>query len=498
MPRQHLLLIDAHRLRAYRWRSGQLHAEADFSPDRPGLEDFAQFLGQHRRSTFHLLAELAEQGFQQDDIPYVTGRDRRALLARKLSQHFYGAALALTLSLGRDTPGRRYEKLLFAALTRPQQLEPWLGLLCQAEARIAGIYTVPLLAGTLAARAGRSAPLLLFLTLTSGGIHQTLFENGGLRLSRLTAMATDNLEECAAACATESAKIHQYLAAQRLIAHGTALSVVVLVHPGQLSYFRSRCKDTELLKFSFADLLAEAQRQGLKSLPRDTRSEPLLLHLMAKRPPRAQFANPALRRFYRLGQIRFALQGIGVAALLAGVLIAAGQIYDFFQLRGQTEQIRLQAEADRQRYAAVQQGFPAMPVDFAKLRALVDRYDKLEQDAVAPEATYQRISRALELTPGVEISRIDWQAASLADQGSAGRVIADLYARLPLAQVGDPRVQLDTIDNFSTELARDSRVAVKKLKLPFDIESDQSLKSSGEAIPNFDAPRFSVRLVEKW
>lgn len=497
MAQHRLFLIAADRLTAYRWRAGRLECEAGFCPDPPGLQAFAAYLGQHRRSTFRLLALLAEEGFQREDIPCVRGRDRHALLARKLDQHYYGARLTLALSLGRETTGRRDEKLLLTALNRPRQLEPWLGPMSEVEARIAGLYTLPLLAGALAANTAKAVPLFLLLTLSAGGIHQILFENARLRFSRLTPMATDSLEDGSAACAAESAKIYQYLVAQRVIAHGTALTTVVLVHPGQLAQFRNRCTDSDEIRFVFADLLAESKRQGLKSLPRDSRSDALFLHMMVRKPPRAQFANAALRRFHNLYRIRLALRTTGVAVLLAGMLIAGKESHDDTALREEALQIRLQTEGERQRYEAALRSFPTLPTGIARLRALVGRYEQLEQHPVTLEPMFQRISRALELAPRVTIDRIDWQSKHNPEAGKTAIVVADIQARLPLALVRDQRAQQDAIDGFRGELARDPTVAVYRLRMPFEIESGKSLKSGSAEDSRVDAPRFSLRIVEQ-
>jgi hypothetical protein len=106
------------------------------------VEAFSEYLSKHRGSIFALLADLADEGFQIESLPYTQGADRQALLSRKLGQYFYGSPLATALSFGRDKGGRRDEKFLFTALTRPQQVEPWLAALRAVEAPLAGVYSL--------------------------------------------------------------------------------------------------------------------------------------------------------------------------------------------------------------------------------------------------------------------------------------------------------------------------------------------------------------------
>lgn len=145
MPQRRALFLDANRITAYAWQGGRIQSEGYFAGDVPGLEAFSAYLKTKRSSLFYLLADVAEEGYQIEDIPFVQGNDRKALIERRLSQYFYGTPLATAVSLGRDKTGRRDEKMLFSALTRPQFFEPWLATLRQSETRLAGVFSVPLI-----------------------------------------------------------------------------------------------------------------------------------------------------------------------------------------------------------------------------------------------------------------------------------------------------------------------------------------------------------------
>ena len=490
MNSQRLLLLAGDRLSAHRWRAGQVSVEAGFACDSEGLQAFSHYLEQHRRSTFRLLALQAEDSFQRESLPTVRGRDRDALLARKLSQYFHSAPLSLALPLGRERDGRRYQQFLLAAVTGGQQLEPWLQLLGAADIRLAGLYTPSLLAGSIAAGA---MPIYQLLTLSCGGLHQIVFENGQPRLSRLTRLGSDGPQMVA----TESVKITRYLIAQRVIEPDTALTTAVLVHPQQLAAFRRCCRDSGEVRFVFIDLLAEARRSGLKTLPADSFSETLFLHLMMRKPARAQFASAALRRNYRIARLRLALTGAGAAILAGSALFSAAHMLEYRRLNEGSEQLRRLTVSDGRQYRTALRRLPPMPVGLGKLRAAVRRYDRLDQQTATLEPMYQRISRALDAVPGVDIERIDWTEDGPGD-GKPSRPVAELTARLPVELASDPRAQLDAIGRFSAELRRDRFVTVQGLALPFETGSGHSLKG-GEADSNpelsHDAPQFSLRIV---
>lgn len=524
MPQRRLFYLDANRLSAHHWQAGHLTAEESFSADSQGQASFLEYLARHRQSNFYLLADVVEEGFQLDVVPHVQGSDRAALLKRKLDQYFYGTPLSLALSLGREKTGRRDDIVLFTALTRPQLFEPWLNALHTVECQLAGVYSLPLIAGTfVSARAGKlpvQANQFLLVTVTRAGLRQTFFENGQLRFSRLTPLTGDSLEESSRACSVESARIYQYLLGNRMIGRNASLTTLVLVHPSQTASFRASCRDTNELRFEFLDLLAEAHRLGFKTPPpssqgsRGSHCETLFLHLLARRTPRQQFADFSARRLYHLWQTRFAINSSGMTILLICLLFSVFQFFQTDRMRGQTEQIGSQTEnADRQ-YTAALKTLPAMPFSNDVLRALIGRYDSLVKNSATLEPTYRRISDALQQSPRIEINRIDWQVGgnidgvqtpgtasaakgNLGNPGGNLHVIADIYAELPVALKNDERALKSIIDTFVASLRKDDKLQVRILKLPFDVESTKILKSTEETTSGVEAPKFSLRTTQK-
>jgi hypothetical protein len=491
MPARRLLYLDATGLTAYRWQSGRLRVEGEYAAEPAGVTAFGEYIAREHSSVFYLLTDYAEEGYQVEQVPHVRGSDRSALIKRKLVQYFFGTPHALALSLGRSNEGRRDERLLLTALTRSDQIEPWLDALHAAEGQLAGIYSLPIVAPQLIPLLGISAPHILLISITRGGLRQTLFEDGRLAFSRVTALATGSIDEMAITCAAESEKMYQYMAGQRLILRGSRLTTLVLTHPAQMTAFRDVCTDTPSLHFEFVDLLALAKTVGLHTPPHDTRADILFLHLTAKRPPREQFAPESDRHHYRLDQLRFGLRTAGYVILSAALLFAFRQAVDYHSISQRTVDIVAQTQQDRQRYDSMLQSLPKIPISNDALRALISRYDKLRSAEAGPEPTYLLISQALHASPRVDIKRIDWQRDSSKD--TKGGEIAELHAMLPLSMAGDPRSQLAAIDAFAEQLSA-RKLQVQKLKLPFDAESTKSLKSSTEAAAQTQSPQFSLRI----
>src|SRR5579864_6682812 len=127
MVDKRLLYFTAQRVTAYLWTKGELRQEAVFRNNEEGVAEFSKYVADSRDSLFYVLADVVEEDFFQENIPYVRGRDRRALLARKLAQRYRDTTLAMPLSLGNEIhAGRREERILYTSFTNTQQFQPWL------------------------------------------------------------------------------------------------------------------------------------------------------------------------------------------------------------------------------------------------------------------------------------------------------------------------------------------------------------------------------------
>lgn len=509
MAAKRILLADGTGLTAHYWRAGRVKFEAEFSNEPAGLEALANYLRKHRSSVFCLLADIAEEGYQLEVLPHVQGGDRNALLQRRLSQYFYNTPLALTISLGRAKDGRRDEKILFAALTRPEALTPWLDTLRESEAILAGIYSVPLVLAQFGSRIlGADGPVLL-LTLSRGGVRQTFFDQGKLHFSRLSQLATRGIDEIGRVCASDSAKIFQYLVAQRQIPRGSALRTVILVEAGQERTLRDHCQSSPEIQFEYVELGAAAKALRLKDTLDDSNVDRLLIHCVANQPPPQQFAPASETRFHRIWKFRAALTNLAWIILGACLLFAGKSALRIAELRDQTELIRLATAEDTRRYNAILDGLPKINLTPDNLRAFIGRHDALQKRLPTMEPMLAHLGRALNENPRIELVRLAWRLADSPDAGAnaaaarpnaagnagAGWVVVEIEAQLPLVLVSDQRAQLALIDHFASRL-RSAQTDVRILSRPFDIESDKSLRSVGDArAVGAEVPKFSLRLA---
>ena len=504
-----LLYLCAQQLTAYRWQRGALTSEGVFAASVEGQRLFADYLAQHRRGAVAILANVAEEGFQIETIPFLRGADRQAIIERKLGQLFFNTKLTTALSLGYEKNQRKDERVLLAALTDPPFFAPWLGAIANARVALAGIYSLPLLAPSLLRQLGIGGDRCLLLTVQDHSLRQSYFEKGELLFSRLTPLPSDSIAGIAQAFSSEAQKLQQYLVSQRLIARHQSITAYLLADANAAEAIAQRCIDSATIRYDFIDSADCASQTELRGAPQDCHSEQLFINLLASAPPRSQFADGRLRHNHQLQQIRSALYGAGAAALAGCLLFAATLLFEAHAIRQQSAALANEATASGARYAEIVKTFPPIPTDHQTLRRVIDRYLALDQQSASPAGLYREISRALGDAPAAELDEIDWQVGSAADTvgrseaiAKAASVASDSEAAivrgtLRLGANAGARQMLAAFNLLVAALKANHWLQVTVLQRPFDIESAKSLKGD-EITAEDDRPRsFALQVSRK-
>src|SRR5438128_8239335 len=239
----------------YRSAGRTLELEAKFSGDDLGITAFREHLRGQRGALFAVLADLAGEDFHEEQVPFVRGADREALLARRLAQRYRDTRLAAALSLGQVvTPERRNERVLLASFTNTQQLAPWLDALEEAGTRLSGVYSTPLVAPALAAKLGAKDSRLLLVSADRAGLRQCYIEQGKLRFARLERTVDLVPQALAMFVRSETQRLVQYLVTLRALPReGSPVQVVVVAPPGQKAVFEHALHSDAKLVFRVVD-----------------------------------------------------------------------------------------------------------------------------------------------------------------------------------------------------------------------------------------------------
>lgn len=497
MSSSRLLYLNTHRLSAYAWQQGSLLLEGAFDNDEAGLQQFADYLAKYRGGDFSLLANVAEEGYALETIPFLQGSDRQTLITRKIGQHFLGTSLSAAISLGYEKTQRKNEKLLLSALTNPAHFAPWLRLIADTEAALAGIYTIAQLGGDLLKKLGLTSNRCLLLTLQDHSIRESYLVDGHAHFSRMAPLTDSSIAGIASAFAAESGKLRQYLISQRLIGRDENLPVFIVAHPQTIPAIEKARPEHSLPDFTIIDSHTAADKLKLHTMPEDNRSDLLFLHLLAIAPPNQQFANNAHRHHYRLSQIRRGLIAGGLIALLGGLLFTAKETYVAHSLRAEATALTAETADLNRRYGEISATFPQLGVDNETLRRLTNRYRELRNLQRQPAPSYSMVSRVLDRMPAIVLEGIDWKNGTFLPSTAAisnGPEITTVRGAIRLERA-NTRQTLAVFDQFVEALRADPANTINVLQRPFDIESGSALRGGDGQDEEAKPRQFAVEIV---
>ena len=507
MPR-HLLYFTAEDHYLYRSKAGRLELEAKFSADDLGVTAFREHLRGHRGALFAVLADLVGEDFHDEQIPYVRGSDREAIVQRRLAQRYRDTRLAAALSLGAVSgPQRRNERLLLASFTNTQQFAPWLDALEEAGARLAGVYSVPLLAPALAARIGARGPRSLVITANRAGLRQCFVEDGKLRFARLERTVDMVPSALAAFARSETLRLAQYLATLRALPRdGGPIQALVVAPPGERAVFEQALVSDSRVVFQTVDHAQALAAVKLPQAPPGTGAEALYLHLAARKPPREQFANRDDRRRYLVWQLQRAVVAAGALGFAACAVLAGSRWLETADLRARAA---AQVEASRaasERYARITAAFPVTETTTENLRVAVLEFKRIADASAQPESAFVHVSRVLERFPQMELDALSWRVARPSERDAGARAGApaavrgepglqvEISGRVNATQRNDYRGITAQVQAFASALASGG-YQLARTQLPFDITSEGTLTGDIGGRDSNEAPRFTITLA---
>ena len=511
MAERRLLYATAEDHYLYRAAGHGLELEGTFAGDDLGITAFREHLLARPGGLFSVVADLAGEDFHEEQVPLLRGADREAIVQRRLAQRYRDTRLATALSLGEaPTAERRNERLLLASFTNTQQLSPWLDALEEAGARLAGVYSVPLLAPALGARLGAKSGRALVVTATRAGLRQCYIDNGKLRFARLERTIDMVPQALAMFVRSETHRLAQYLVTLRALPReGAPVQVLVVAPPGQKEVFEQALTSDARLVFHTIDYAQALQAVRLRKVPEAARAEALFLHLAATRPPREQFASRQDRRRYLVWQLQRGIVAAGAAGFVGCLLYGGAKWLEVLELRERATTQQHEARAAAEQYERITASFPVTQTSSENLKVAVVEFRRIAERSASPERALAHLSNVLARFPQIEIDAINWSVGRAGDRlgtralasapGAAAKsepqgdtaVVVEVSGRVNATQRTDYRGITAQVESFAAALAASGYQLVER-KLPFDVTSEGTLTGDIGATDTGEAPRFTI------
>ncbi len=511
------LLITADKAILYQCRNGQVDIAYEFSSDEDGREQFTRCLTETNRSPIYILVDIVEEEYRQDVIPHVFGADRKSVLERKFSRLFRGTGYCYALTQGRETEGRKDDKVLLTAITKPDVIQPWVELIQEQTIPIAGIFSLPVLSQRLLKKIGAKGPNILLLSVQSAsGLRQTFFRDRQIKISRLAPMPRLGSVPYASHLMGELEKLRRYLNSLALISNEGPLEVYILSHGEWLNELEQHCRDTVDEKFFLLDVADVGVRLGLEKKLTTAYSDTIFNQLLLDESPKNHYASTDETKYFTLHRARNGLLAASFLLLLGSMGLSGFNFLDAVSLKQQALDAEQKANFYQDRYAMARQDLPPTPVEPHDIKTAVDIVDTLRHYKSSPLPLLKVIGGALEETPKVRLDAIDWYFAvdpnasgelnSRRKQSVEGEQIErdPKYSHYHIAVfrahlqqfTGDFRGAIRQADELVKRLEQQPDVKhVKVTKYPLDVTPDASMSGTATEATASDDARFTVRIV---
>ena len=484
-----LLFLSADSFQATIWHGGKLGASRYFSNDVNGRENFSEFLQKHRHPTY-MLVDVIEEDFRLETVPHLSGSSRKDLLQRKFEQFYRGTIFRQALLLQRQSEGRRDDDMLFSALTNPQRISPWLDALLSNHIPLVGIYSLPNVSSPLI-KGIPSDHILLLSWEKDAGLRQTYFNNKRLHFSRLIPISEGST--FSEAVTEETPRTQQYLKSLSLPPPGETLDVYIICDANDKLTLQSSITANNELHYTYLDIHELGKRFKVKNDLASSDATPLLLHLLASKPPSSHYANLEHTHFYLLWQLRRILFGIAAVTAAFSILLSGTEFWQARDYVQQTEPLIAQTNHVKQETLEVQRTFANTSVPAADMKTAVLLARKLNQYTQPPEEILDQLTLTLDKFTQINVNKLGWQTSS-ADAAPSPYPAEVITFDGSLAGFGsDYRKALNYLDRFQQALTlRGYTVSV--VKAPLDISSKGSI--SGDIQKSDGNPeQFTLKII---
>lgn len=433
-----IFLINLEGLTVFELQKDCLTQVARFTDEAPGHEKFNSYLAENPQSPVTIMVDSISEDFIVEKVPHVNPTDRRSFLARKSNQNFRGLDYRSAKIVGRESSGRKNDKVLFSAIGKNQALEPWVKALLQQEIPIRSITTPAYaLANLVKAMGLKDYDRLLLVNWEVSGIRHTFFERGKTMFSRLTPLPGINDLDLAKAIIDDCNQSNDYLERIGLISFEDSMDVHVITPKLSDDIFAeipSNKNFSRIVHHNSVDMLDPARFKG----PEESITAVMLCLDWAIRGNELAntYASRSAMRFHELFAARRMIYTLASILFLAGIANASPMVFDALDRRNNIEDISNQIVPVRNQYEALTAQFPATPIPSEAMELAVGTFNRIVNQAESPFQLLATFSQVLTDYPAVDLNRIVWRLGDPEQQQELTQVLLNNQARLTVDAYG--------------------------------------------------------------
>jgi len=501
-----LLCVSADRATAAIWRQGRLNSIRTFDNSQAGLGAFDTYLRAARGLPVRVMVDTIDEDYRLETLPHVSRGDRAQMAKRRLRQLYRTTPYAAWVQQERVAGKRKDDRYLFTAITNPEVLGPWMRVVEANRAPVAGIHPLPLVTLSLIARLALKHANLLIVTRNGAGLRQTFCKHLKFRISRLTA-PRDPSAPADAYYAEEIGNTRMYLDALTVTHVDDTVHVLIVDHDGSLGGLPAALsRGRPNMQCTLMGPEEVARRLSIPPGDLATSADALHLHLLASAAPGLDLAPPQVEVGFQVYRVRQYAYAAAAVVVFGAIVVAVANEIRAWRIADEIVALEQQILQYQQRYKEVTAQFPKTPVSSEELRDTVEAAERIRSELRTPEQMLIVISRALDASPDISLSKVDWRHGSGSQSSGEAGILSQ---QAGMRQVGvvsaevtreaqDHRAVLDRIRGFTASLAAHAQVEeVRVLRMPMDISSASALSGTTAETVQSPQAQFEVAVIFK-
>lgn len=463
---QRIFYFSGFRMTVFDWDEKLLINTREFMPDSQGLKDFEYLLENSLKMPGKLLVDMIEEDFRRETMPHVSFTDRKGLIDRLIDKHYRDETYVHAKVLGRSKLGRKDDRVLLSALTNTTLLAPWLERLDKYDAKLAGIWSIPLLTDKLLKPiVNEDKHALIVSRQVRSALRNSYFQDGKLLLSRQAKFdqdmwdRDDDFEGVIANLERGTIEIYNFLLNQRIMEGDDHLNVYCIMNEDQLGDARTLVHNSDHIHYAFLSLeqlFSHFGIQGCCGMGADalfayicTRANPIYDHYATDDQKSTYYqylVDKFIHQVTEIGSLVF----ITAAVVFALNSLKLGQQED--QLRNQINQLQVEYN---EKYAALSNELETAD----QIRTAVKLIDRLEQDAhQAPHRYFAALGGILSRPQfaNIRLTELGWHK-----QPSTEVTQMIVSHELSLSEDNDPLLQETLMQEYYDEMNQEGTPGLK-------------------------------------
>lgn len=420
-PRRVLYVAADGRLSIWQQQHGRVTKQATFDATDTGENELRQFMMGNRAHCHLMLVNSATEEVVGSSIPKIRGNDRKALINRKLEQHFPGTRLRQLIAHSPSEPAGKTERLTLAAIKEPELEQRWLPLVSHCHVLLEGIYTTSQLAAPLLKHLKLAQRNALLLVVQDEGLRAVQLVNHQPTYTRFTSWHTASDEEIPGRLSVETSRLCDYLHdAPDSGQEGTARIIIAprAVLAGLPPPFRETARPSPTL-LALEDVF-QTEPHDKHTLA--SASEALFIQELLHETPRFQLGPQEIRLPLRQRKRELLSWRVSTATLCLSLIYAVPLWHTNAQLKTQSQQLAFEAEK-----VAQMRSTPTAPAadspDDASLQRLLGELASQRMRGGHPGTMLHALADWLNENPAYQLKHLEWEIAPLTGSTASSREI---------------------------------------------------------------------------